>query len=291
MSPVDCCVPCDSQVAPVNIVGSQGPTGAAGTNGTNGVSSFTTTTALIGPTPADTTTAYTISVVNSTWVVVGQDLIIGQGPGVALANPGPLAVVVTAIPAPNSITVKNLRVVDQGVTVSSGAVVSVSGFLPAVPITIAMGGTNAITKAAAQTSLGLGQSAVVSSGAALAQVVTNAFVQVGAIDVQLTAAGVWELHGFISVDFVGVTFAASRIISAKIRNITQGTDLATGVLHTQALTTLNLPTHFIQIPPVVYAGVVANDHLQILAQIDTVNSAGTLTFDAGSLEAIPLRLT
>src|SRR5882672_6923819 len=92
----DCCSPCDSaQLPPVNIPGSVGPTGAAGTNGTNGVSAFTTTTAQIGPTPADITTAYTISVANSTWVVVGQDLIIGQGPGAVLANPGPLAVVVT----------------------------------------------------------------------------------------------------------------------------------------------------------------------------------------------------
>jgi hypothetical protein len=70
--------------------------------------------------------------------------------------------VITAIPSPNSITVKNLRVADQGVTVSSGAVVSVSGFLPAVPITIAQGGTNAITKAAAQ--LSLGSSSVISGG-------------------------------------------------------------------------------------------------------------------------------
>jgi hypothetical protein len=213
-------------------------------------------------------------------------LIIGQGAGAVLANPGPLAVVITAIPAPNSMTVKNLRTADQGVTVSSGAVVTVSGFLPAVPITIAQGGTNAITKAAAQTSLGLGQDSKISSApTGLAQVITNAFVQVGAIDIQLTAAGSYELRGHIMVDFNGTTFAASRVISAKIRN------LATGVINTQTETTQSYPSHALIIPPVLYAGVVANDHLQILVMINTVNSAGTLSVDAGSLEAIPLRLT
>jgi len=291
MDPVDCCSPCSTQVPPIAIPGPQGAAGAAGTNGTNGTNGFTTTTAQVGPTPADTTTAYVVSVVNSTMFVVGQDLIIGQGAGAVLANPGPLAVVISAIGTPNSITVKNLRTVDQGVTVSSGAVVSVSGFLPATPITIGQGGTNATTKAAAQTNLGLGQDPVVSSGAALAQVITAAFVQVGAIDVQLPAAGVWELRAFIAIDMLGVTFAANRTISAKIRNVTQGTDLGTGVLHTQAPTTTGYPTHFLIVPPIKYTLGAANDHLQLLVTIDVINSAGTLSVDAGSLEAIPIRLT
>src|SRR5882672_3169353 len=153
-----CCSPCTpAQLPPVNIPGSIGPTGAAGTNGTNGVSSFTTTTAQFGPTPGDTTTAFSISVASSVMFVVGTDIIAGQGPGAVLANPGPWSGVITAIPSPNTITVKNLRTVDQGLTISSGALVAPIGFLPAVPLTIAQGGTNAITKAAAQTSLGLGQ--------------------------------------------------------------------------------------------------------------------------------------
>jgi hypothetical protein len=199
--------------------------------------------------------------------------------------------VITAIPSPNNITVKNLRTTDQTVSVSSGAVVSISGFLPAVPITIAQGGTNAITKGAAQVSLGLGQDSKVSSGAALAQAITNAFVQVGAIDIQLTAAGHYELRGHIMVDFNGTTFAANRTITCKIRNVTQGTDLSSGVMHTQTITTLSYPSQALVIPPVLYTGVVANDHLQLLVMIDTINSAGTLSVDAGSIEAIPLALT
>lgn len=280
----------------MSIPGPTGATGAAGTNGTNGVSAFTTTTAQIGPTPGDTTTAYTISVANSTWVVVGQDLIIGQGPGAVLASPGPLAVVVTAVPAANSITVKNLRVADQGVTVSSGAVVSVSGFLPAVPITIAQGGTNATTKATAQISLGLGQDSVISSGAALAQGITAANLQVGAIDAQLPAAlaatGALELRGFVSIDMAAVTFAAApRTITCKIRNITQAVDIVSGVLHTQNTAAASFPTHFLVIPPFKYTAGVAGDHLQMFILVDVAITGGTLTVDAGSLEVIPLRLS
>lgn len=287
-----CCPVCSTQIAPLSIPGPQGATGAAGTNGTNGVSAFTTTTASVGPTPADTTTTYALPVADSEAFVVGTNLIVGQGPGAVLANPGPLAVVITAIPAPNSITVKNLRTVDQGVTVSSGALVAPIGMLPATPITIGQGGTGSTTKATAQTALGLGQDSVVSSGAGLAQAITAANVQVGAIDVQLTAAGVWELRGFVSIDIAAVTFAAApRTITTKIRNITQGVDIASGVLHTQNTAASSFPTFFLIIPPVKYTGAVANDHLQMFILVDVLNTGGTLSVDAGSLEAIPLRLS
>lgn len=292
----DCCSPCSQpQLPAVNIPGPIGPAGANGVAGTNGINAFTTLTAQVGPTPGDTTTTYNLSVANSTQFVVGQDLIIGQGAGAVLANPGPLAAVITAIPSPNNITVKNLRTTDQGVTVSSGAVVSISGFLPAVPITIAQGGTNSTTLGAAQTSLGLGQDSLISSGAALAQAITAGSLQVGAIDIQfpathVTGGSVWELRAFIGIDFNGVTFAANRTITCKIRNITQGVDIVSGVMHTQAPTTTSYPTHFLILPPFKYTAAVNSDHLQLFVIIDVINSAGTLSVDSGSLEAIPLRL-
>jgi hypothetical protein len=286
----DCCSPCDTQVPPLSIPGPAGADGAPGAAGTDGVDAFTTTTADF-TSPADTTTAFTISVASSLMFVVGMDLIVGQGPGAALANPGPCAVVITAIPSPNAITVKNLRAVDESVTVSSGALVAASGFLAATPVTIAQGGTNAITKAAAQTSLGLGQNSIVSSGAALAQAITAANVQVGAVDVQIPALGSYELRAQVGIDFNGVTFAASRTITVKIRNITQAVDIVSGVLHTQTVTTLSFPTHFLQLPPIRYDTAAVNDHLQLLVMIDVINSAGTLSVDSGSLEAVPLRLT
>lgn len=292
----DCCSPCSTQIAPLSIPGPEGPTGAAGTNGTNGVSAFTTTTAQVGPTPGDTTTTYALSVADSEMFVVGTDLIIGQGPGAALANPGPLAVVITAIPAPNSITVKNLRTVDQGVTVSSGALVAPIGFLAATPITIAQGGTGATTEAAAQTALGVGQDSLVSSGAGLAQGITAVSTQVGAIDVQfpathVTGGSVWEIRGFVSIDIVAVTFAAApRTITARIRNITQGTNLSDGIFHTQNTAAVTFPTMFLNIPPIKYTAAANSDHLQIFIFLDVAITGGTLTVDAGSLEAVPLRL-
>jgi hypothetical protein len=180
-------------------------------------------------------------------------------------------------------------VVDENVTVSAGALVSVSGFLPAVPVLISQGGTSSTTKAAAQTALGLGQNSIISSGAALAQAITAASLQVGAIDVTLPALGSYELRGQVGIDFNGVTFAASRTITVKIRNITQASDLVSGVLHTQAVTTLSFPTHFLQLPPLRYDTAGVNDHLQLFCTIDVINSAGTLSLDSGSLEAIPLR--
>lgn len=294
MQPTDCCSPCPPQVPSVAIPGPQGPPGTAGTNGTNGINAFTTTTAQFNV-PPDTVTPVTITVVNSTWVAVGEFLKIGQGAGAALANPGPATFKVTAVPGPNSITMlwQNFSGdVAAGTPISLGAVVTPTGQLPATPITIAQGGTNAITKAAAQTSLGLGQDSLISSANTLAQAITAAFLQVGAIDVQLTAAGTWEIRGFVSIDMAAVTFAAApRTISAKVRNITQGVDLVTGVLHTQNTAAGSFPTHFLNIPPLKYAAGVANDHLQILITIDVVNTGGTLTVDAGSLELIPLRLS
>lgn len=293
MQPTDCCSPCPPQVPSVAIPGPQGPAGAAGTNGTNGINAFTTTTAQFNV-PPDTVTPVTISVVNSTWVAVGEFLKIGQGAGAALANPGPATFKVTAVPSPNNITMlwQNFSGdVAAGTPISSGAVVTPTGQLPATPITIAQGGTNAITKAAAQTNLGLGQDSLVSSGAGLAQAITAANVQVGAIDIQLTAAGTYELRGFIMIDFAGTTFVASRTITCKIRNITQGVDICNGVMHTQTQATLNFPTQALPLPPFKYSAGVANDHLQMFVIIDVINSAGTLSVDAGSLEAIPLRLS
>lgn len=202
--------------------------------------------------------------------------------------------VITAIPSPVNITVKNLRVADEIVTVSSGAVVSVAGFFAASPLAIANGGTASTTKAGAQTAFGLGQDSLISSAASgLAQtILAGGPAQVGAIDIQITAVGTWELRGQVSVDFAATTFTiAIRKISAKIRNITQGTLLSTGIINCPVQGPLSFPTHQIHVPPVKYAAANLNDHLQLSIEIDTVNTAGVLSADAGSLEAIPLRLT
>jgi hypothetical protein len=290
-----CCPVCQTQIPPLSIPGPQGAASAPGTNGTNGQNAATTTTDQF-TSPGDLTTAFTLAVASSLTFVVGMDIIAGQGPGAALGSPGPWSGVITAIPSPNNITVKNLRTVDQTVTVSSGALVVPIGFLPSVPLTIAAGGTNATTKAAAQISLALGQDSLVSSGAALAQAITAASLQVGAIDVQLPAAlagtGALQLRGFVSIDMAAVTFAAApRTITLTIRNITQALNIVSGVFHTQNTAAGSFPTHFLIVPPFKYTAGIAGDHLQMFILVDAAATGGTLTVDAGSLEAIPLRLS
>jgi hypothetical protein len=89
-----------------------------------------------------------------------------------------------------------------------------------------------------------------------------------------------------------VTFAAApRTITARIRNITQGTNLADGILHTQNTAAGSFPTHFLIIPPIKYTAGVAGDHLQLFIFLDIASTGGTITVDAGSLEVVPLRLS
>lgn len=64
-------------------------------------------------------------------MVLGQVLIIGQGPGAALTNPGPMTGVITAIGSPTSVTVRSLGIggdVAPGTAIDANAIVSPGGF-------------------------------------------------------------------------------------------------------------------------------------------------------------------
>lgn len=100
--------------------------GTNGTNGTNGVDGFTILTSLFtNPGVGNPTT---VGVVNSSWMVVGQVVILGQGVGAALAAPGPVTCVVTAIPSAVTVTLTPLGYPGDSVgNVSIGGVVSVAG--------------------------------------------------------------------------------------------------------------------------------------------------------------------
>lgn len=289
----DCCAPtcCTPSTPPVQIPGAPGATGAAGTNGVNGASAYTVTTNDF-VNPPDTVTPVTINVASSIWMVIGEFLIIGQGLGAALANPGPTTLKITAIPSTTSVTGlwQNFPGdVAAGATISSGAVVTPSGRVQVVPLTIALGGTGAATKAAAQTALGLGQDPVTSSSTGLAQAITAANLQAGTVDVTIPAAGEWLIEGGITVEYTGVTFAASRSITFKVRNITQGVDIVSKTVKTGAQTTLTFPDADYVVVPTGYAGGIAADHLQLFCLIDVINSAGTLSLLNAWLTITPLR--
>ncbi len=289
MSLTPCCAPCPTKET-VNVPGIEGLPGDDGSNGTNGVAAYTIVTGGFNV-PADTVTPVIVGVANSSWTVIGQILIIGQGAGVALANPGPATFIVDAIPSPTSLQLLWLNYpgdVAAGSAISANAIVSPSGVQPASPLAIANGGTGAITKAAAQTALGLGQDAITSAGNGLTQDITASLVQVGAIDVQIPAAGAYLMRGNVSVELQGATFASSRAVTIELRNVTQNVTEATAQRNTGVQTTVVLPSIDWELPDKQIVGV-ANDHFQIRIMVAVIPSAGAFKVVGGSLSAIPLR--
>lgn len=181
-----------------------------------------------------------------------------------------------------------------GNTMGSGAAVVAAGFngSAVTPVGIAQGGTGGTTKATAQAALGLGQSATVSTVSGLTQAITATPAQIGAIAAVCPAAsaGKYIIGGYFSVDWAGVTFSASRVITAKIRNVTQGADYTSVAIDTQILTTATFPTSHYEIPSSVQT-LAAGDSIQILVSISVINSAGTLSTTNASVSITPLALT
>lgn len=268
----------------IEISNTPGPAGAMGTGGSNGINAFTITTATF-VLPASMGTV-TVLVGSSLWMAVGQNLFISDG-----TNLGNFKVV--SFPSATAVLVQWLNYPGDtatGTTVLANATVSPSGLEgPALANTFANGLTTGTTKATAQTNLGLGQDALISSGSALGQAITASSTQVGAIAVTIPALGSWVYIATVAVDFVGVTFTSSRTITAKIRNTTTNTDLASAVMHTQVQATQNIQTTTIQIPFLLDTTAAVSDVLQVWIGIDTINSAGTLSVTSGSFIAIPLR--
>lgn len=277
MQPENCCPPPSA----VQIPGVPGATGAAGTNGQN---AFTVLTASLTLPAANANV--TAAVASSIWMAVGQIVIVSDG-----TNLGNFQVV--SFPSVNGVVLKWLNYPGDSVTttvIASGATVSPAGLQGATPAnTFANGNTTGTTKATAQTNLGLGQDALVSAGAALAQAITASVVQVGSVAVTIPALGSYLLMANVGIDMNGCTFGSSRTITAKIRNVTQGVDIASAVMHTEVTSTLGYPTIALEIPFALYASAAVSDILQLMITIDVINSAGTLSVTSGNLVAIPLR--
>lgn len=103
---LSCCTPC-RKIEVVNVPGSEG---LDGTDGTNGVDAFTRTTADF-VVPNDGVTLGPIPVENSTWMVIGQVVIVGVGwDGV---GNGPAHFKVAAIPSSTSVNLTKLTNIDD----------------------------------------------------------------------------------------------------------------------------------------------------------------------------------
>lgn len=284
LTPIDCCNPCVA-TPPVNIPGTAGAPGAPGAGGAAGINAFTVLTANL-TLPGAPGNPATMIVANSAWAVIGENIVVGDG-----TNFGTFKV--TALPAGGtSITGTWLGYPQDsvaGTTINAGATVSPGGTLPAVPVTIADGGTGAITKATAQVALGLGQNITEKDGTALAYAITNAAATITSMTVTAPATGLYLVVGWAAVAYRGVTFASSRTLTLKIRNTTAGADLSTALKTTGAPTTTDYPTLDYQMPYVT-ANLTAADVIALQIGLSVVASAGTSTVEEASLALIPLAL-
>lgn len=143
MSANSCACPCPDPTL-VETPGSPGENGAAGSDGSNGVNAFTT---LDGAQtiPAVVGGTKTYAVVNSSWIAIGQIIVIGepsaQGSFQVVSLPGPTSVELSWLQWPTDSA--------GGTSMASGSIVSPAGqmptFTPPANLTDSTGGTPAAT--------------------------------------------------------------------------------------------------------------------------------------------------
>jgi hypothetical protein len=124
---------------------------------------------------------------------------------------------------------------------------------------------------------------------ALAYDITNSYGSVG-VAVAVVDAGVYAVAAQMSVLFTGVTFAASRTLSIRVRNVTQNTTIAETTRQTNTHTTTGFPA-IDYVTPIAQATLAASDSLELQCFLDTVESAGSSVVTAGQIALIPLQLT
>ncbi len=254
---IDCCTPCATPET-VNIPGIPGDDGDPGTDGTNGVSAFTTTTDDFVIPPADGTTPVTVEVTDTSWMAVVEPLFI----------PGGLFFLVSAIVDSTHVQVVYPAWeanVNAGNTITTGAIVTPSGWQPA-PTTLPA--VDAISKYGSGTPYTI-------LDAGFAQVV---FGTSGNHEITLTTAGTWLLQARARVDYVGATFAAVRTVSLKLQKQAGPVDVANSptAFKTQIITTLTFTALDVAFPAVQYVTAGVTDVIQMMARIDVAPTAGSI---------------
>lgn len=277
------------------------------TPGTSGESAFATTTAIFSVPPLALQNV-NVDLSNTGWLVTGMNVVVSGPFTFRVANIAGLTVTLTWLDndgdgAASTSVASGTKVVPTGVNgapvtnplpVADGGtgattVAAAQAVLGNPAWSLALGGTGATTKAGAQTALGLGQDAIISTVTALAQAITASATQIAGSDVTVPATGSYLVTGSVSIDYIGVTFAASRVITITVRNVTQGVDIITVTRNTGILTTLGLPTQDIKFAETLYAGGAANDHIQVRISVSVINTAGTFAVLASTCCITPLR--
>lgn len=276
---VDCSCACPA----VETVLVPGTGGDPGTNGTDGLNVFTITSAdFVVPAISS---PVTVTVNDSTWMVVGQNVFVqGAGYFSVASKPSSTSASLTYLDYSGNTAAGN--------TITAGAGVSPAGTQPAIndPLLIANGGTSSATKGAAQLALGLGQTPTSYDGSALAYAITNSYAEIAAAaTVTAPAAGKYLILARCTVVYTGATFASSRTLSVRVRNTTSSTTHETATSVTGTQTTATFPEFTVALPPLAVT-LAASDVLQLQCQLDVVPSAGTAVISSATLTIVPLAL-
>jgi hypothetical protein len=276
----------------VAIPGLPGAAGSEGSSGTNGANSFSILTTANFTVPAQAADTVNLTFDNNQWMIVGQNVYIAYAGYFSVkSKTGNTQAILTYL----NYTGNN----QAGNTIVSGAQVSPAGTQPPLtfPIGISQGGTGVSTKSDALAALGLGQNGTVVNleaiGLSLAG--TGAYLSVATTITGMTltapAAGLYLVMARCSLNFTGVTYANSKVITVQVQrtNNTVGT-LAVTYRASGILTTATVPTIDIVLPFFV-SSLALNDILALQILTTAVTAAGSITVNSASLAIIPLSLT
>lgn len=257
------CRPCCTTPVVVNVpgltgaAGADGAAGAAGTNGTNGVNAFTTTSADFNV-PAAKGGTVTISVADTSWMVVGQTLVIT----------GPATFLITAIPTGTTVTLAWDQAPGDAAgntLISSGSKVSPSGPFPFL------------------------DDPTTSYGAGAPQALTNSYAQVLSVQVTLPKTGHYLLFSRLLADLAAATIT-NQTLTAKLRRTNNTAADITNAISTVKLpvvTTTTTTGADMTLPIVKYNGT-AGDIIQLMAELSAAAGAGAVNADEAELIALEI---
>ncbi len=290
----NCGTTCCDAVTVTEIPGSPGTDGDKGDAGTNGINAFTVTTLDFSLPGAPGPIAGFISVGVSSWMSIGQVLIVNN----ADDNTEWAHIRVVTIPSATTFTGTWLNYdgdASIGTVFGDGSTVSPSGVQPTGPTAVVNGGTGSTTATAARAALGVGGAslAVYASGTAYQLTAVSALVNFGTTDPSLTitSAGVWLILARARVDYNGSTFAAVQTGTLKLRRTNNtAADLTNspGSFLTDIITTLSYTLDVLDLAPVIYTTTNSNDIIQLWGDVTVIPSAGSLDVSEASIVAIKL---
>jgi hypothetical protein len=133
---------------------------------------------------------------------------------------------------------------------------------------------------------------VYGSGTAYSLTTVSQLVAMGTTSpsITLAAAGTYELHARVSLDYNGATFGSNELVTVKLRctnNTISDVANASASFNVAVITTLTYTAGIIPIPPVAYVAT-AGDVIQIWAAIAATPSAGSIQITQCEIFAVKI---